>query len=310
MIATVTLNPAIDLYFETDGIEFDQVLVSEQATRSAGGKGINVSRMLHELGTSTRAFVLIGGDAGQELVGLGKRGGFDIQYVNTEVHTRINVVIHDRQSGKRIKINSPGGETDERYLATFKRMIERYIAGMSAIVLAGSAPPGFGHGAYADLIRMSHRLGLPVFLDAKGDLLASAMAENPTVVKINREELEGVLQRPVRTPKEIVAAARPYIDAGIRMVVITTDREGAILVEADQAFLCRPPEVFDVEAVGAGDCFMAGVVHQYAEGRRGAELLAFATACGTACAKTAEDTLGPKNEVEALLKKTKVERVG
>ena len=310
MIATVTLNPAIDLYFDTGGIEFDKVLISQQTTRSAGGKGINVSRMLHELGIETRAFVLIGGDAGQELVGLGKRGGFDIQYVNTEVHTRINVVIHDRLTGKRVKVNSPGAETDQRYLASVKRMLERYSSGMTALVLAGSAPPGFGPGAYAELTQMGHRLGLPVFLDAKGALLAAAMAEKPAVVKINREELEGVLQRSVKTAREIVGATRPYIEAGVRMVLITNDREGAVLVEADQAWQCQPPEVFEVEAVGAGDCFMAGVVHQYAAGRRGAELLAFATACGTACAQASEDTLGPKDLVYELLGRTKVERVG
>lgn len=311
MITTVTLNPAIDLFLETEEILYDEVLRSTASSRSAGGKGLNVSRMLHALGEPTHALVLVGGSTGQEYVHLGKRDGFDVVPIETSAPTRINVVIKDTGTGRHIKVNMPGEEMDHRYLPSVKRHLERHMPESRALVLAGSLAPGFPIHAYVDLIRTARQKGVPTFVDTTGKPLARVLPEKPDVVKVNRTEMEETLERPLPDRASVVRMAQQYVRGGIGIFCVTDGPRGAVMVDETGAWVCDPPRLSEERAVGAGDCFMAGLVSSALQGNRGPDLLAFALACGTAWALH-RDTDEPitRDQVERLAAETKVEEFG
>ncbi|MBI5154516.1 1-phosphofructokinase family hexose kinase [Candidatus Poribacteria bacterium] len=310
MIATVTLNPALDLFLECAQIEFDTVLRTEAQVRAAGGKGINVSRMLNTLGAKTRAFVMVGGGTGREFISHARSIGFPVDYQDTAVPTRINVVVRESSTGRHVKINMPGGTTDQRFFTGFKRLLERHLASLHGLVLAGSLPPGLAPTTYADLVRMAHRVQLPVFLDAHGPALARALPEKPTVLKINREELEAILEHPVPSTAEIIEAAKHYHSRGVELVCITLGREGAVMVDETGVWRSEPPAASPDRAVGAGDCFLAGLVSKYLAGVRGKALLAHAMACGTARAMRSNQHAVERAAVDRLELAVRVEQGG
>ncbi len=284
MIATITLNPAVDLFIETPEIEYDKVLRSTSSMRVAGGKGINVSRMLHALGEKTCAVVMVGGTTGQDFLNLARRDGIEVFPVETSAPTRINVVLHDISTGQHIKVNTPGEEMDPGFMTGLRRELQRNVGEMKALVLAGSLPPGLPRHSYAELVQWARGSNIPTFVDTTGNALGRVISEKPEVIKINRTELEEVLERPLPDAESIARVACQYVGTGIRAFCVTMAADGAVLANNNGAWHCKPPEVSDHRAVGAGDCFMAGLVSSFLKGSRGADLLAYATACGCAWA--------------------------
>lgn len=295
MIATVTLNPALDLFVETPEIQFDTVLKASDVRRMPGGKGLNVSRVLKVLGEETEAFLLAGGPSGAEYLALARGLGFPIRCVETGAATRTNVVISEEVSGRHIKVNMPGEETQSRHVAQLIRLLGDRAGELRGLVLAGSLPPGLPASSWADLVRFGHEADVPVFVDTHGVPLRRAVGEKPTAVKINRLEMEELIGHPLSNAKEIAEAGRVLVETGIREICVTDGASGAVLVDRSGAWSCAPPRRSSKRPVGAGDCFMAGFASRSIQGSWGADLLSFATACGSeaALAETIDDITKP-----------------
>lgn len=306
MIATVTLNPAIDLFLETGTIEWNAVLRATSARRRAGGKGVNVSRMLGILGELSAAVVLAGGGTGADLRALAAAEGLEVAVVDSGVPVRINVVVAEAAGTRHVKVNMAGESVPPAALEHVAGWIAREAPRLKAVVLAGRLPPGMPRDAYAVLIRLAREHGLATLVDASGPELPEAIGESPDAVKVNRLELEELLGRPLDGGTAMVGALRDLRhDWGIACACATDGARGAVLVDEAGAWAAAPPEADPRRPVGAGDSFMAGMASARVAGLRGEAVLRRAVACGAAWAMHAEENSPSREEIAELERRVK-----
>lgn len=310
MIATVTLNPAIDLFLETPTIEWNVVLRASTARRRAGGKGVNVSRMLAIQGEPSVALVLAGGGTGADLAALATQEGLEVAVIDSGVPVRINVVVEEAGGARHIKVNMPGEGVPPATLERIAAWIVREAPRLKGILLAGRLPPGLPRDAYAVLIRLAREHGLATWVDASGPELAEAVGECPDIAKVNRVELEELLGRPLADRAELVGALRDLRhDWGIACACATNGAQGAVLVDESGAWAALPPEADPRRPVGAGDSFMAGLCAARLAGLRGEAVLRRAIACGTGWATEVEGGRPARERIGDLEGRVAVERV-
>ncbi|MDK2971953.1 MAG: 1-phosphofructokinase [Candidatus Sumerlaeota bacterium] len=281
MIATVTLNPALDLFLGTEQLAFDAVLRASHERRAAGGKGINVTRVLGQLGCASRAYVLGGGGIAQELKNLAEADGIDVELIDSGHGVRINVHIEE-QNGRHLKVNMAGEAVGAAAVGAVIAALEKQ-EDVSTLVLAGSLPPGVGLHAYSRLITWAKERGVDAALDTSGPALAAGAAVKPAILKVNRREFADLVD--CGADEEALAAAMCGVrEDGIGIVCVTHSENGALLADATGVWSARAPERSSRRAVGAGDSFLAGLLDARRSGKTGAALLAWAIATGTAWA--------------------------
>ena len=283
MIITVTLNPSLDRTIELERLAQGQVQRVTAARLDPGGKGVNVARALLANGVPTRAVVPVAGIEGDQLVGLLKQEGVDVEVVPVLGHTRSNITIAEAD-GTVTKLNEPGAPLCADDLeALAGRVLEAASPG-SWVVLSGSLPPGLRAQAYATLTYRFVAAGLRVVVDTSGPAFLAAVAVGPELVKPNAEELAEAVGRPLRSRSAVVAAARELQDRGARTVLVSLGAAGAILVDED-VVVGESPVDEPRSTVGAGDAFLAGFLAAQYYGASRREAFAQALAWGAAAVR-------------------------
>jgi 1-phosphofructokinase family hexose kinase len=312
-ILCITPNPAIDRVLAVDGFTAGGVWRAHRVEERAGGKGVNVARVLGDLGLPALCCGLLAGDAGARLAALAAGEGLDARWTwaapPVEGETRVTTVIID-DAGRTTVINAPGPMLAA---ADWARFIDDAAAAADAwqVCISGSLPPGAPLAGLVQLAAAVRGDGRPVWLDSSGDALAAAMASGAASIKINAEEAGALLGRsaaPV-SPSEALAAARQIQARGCPSVVITLGAAGAVLASAAGAWLATPPPVAAVNPVGSGDAFFAGLLAALQAGAGEAEALRRATACGAANALTFAPGVINPSDVECLAAATTVTRL-
>lgn len=302
MIATITLNPALDRLLEIEALSADDANRVLNEVHYAAGKGIDGSRVIHELGGDTVAFGLVGGNDGAELAKRLQDEGVATDFVEIPGETRVNLLLYERSTGKQYLINAGGPPADA---ACLDAVLEQVRARKPATVIAaGSIPQGVGVDAYARIVQ-----GLPgvrVFVDADGEALAKAVAAKPWAIKPNRHEAARLLGHPVETVEEAAAAARELSAKGIEHVLISMGKAGAVLCHAGQVWRGISPTVKVLSAVGAGDAMVATYTLRTEQGKPPAEAFQWALAAGAAVALTPGTELCHRSDVERLFAEAKV----
>ncbi len=284
MICTVTLNPAIDLFLEVPSIERDRVLRARSEHRRAGGKGLNVTRMLGILGKPSVALLAAGAGSGADLGELAAAEGLEVERIETGVPVRTNVHVGDEFDGTSIKVNMAGEEIPPMVLDRIAEWIVREAPRLTALVLAGSLPPGLPKDGWAALVRTGRDHGVPSFVDTSGQELAEAVSQVPDCVKVNLGELEELAGRRLPDVDAQVRALGELRTRGIGCACVTNGASGAVLADESGACSAAAPETVARRPVGAGDSFMAGLVRARLAGLRGGDALRQAIATGTAWA--------------------------
>ncbi|MEW2544681.1 PfkB family carbohydrate kinase [Streptomyces sp. NPDC047002] len=268
----------------------------------AGGKGVNVARVLAALGPDAGAlggggeravpppllFGLRGGATGRLFHDLLRAEGLRCDLADTADATRVNEVLVDRSAPDGATVyNAAGPTVTEAELASLDEVFTRTLAEADALVCTGSIPPGMPDAQYARWIERARARGAATVLDAHGPALAAGAAAAPDVVKVNRDELEAV-----PGGRGAAATVRAWLEGGVRCVVVT-DGGGPFRVSTrDAEFEVAPPRVPVRSAVGSGDAFCAGLVHSMlgAPGAGWPRHLRAAAACGASNA--ASETAG------------------
>jgi 1-phosphofructokinase family hexose kinase len=316
-ILTITLNPAIDLHLRIADTRPREVVRALGATRSAGGKGVNVARVLATLGVRATAAVALGGADGavwrslleDELDGIGERARFEAAVLAGGSFTRTNVTIAsgaDAAARRRFKINQAGPAWSGEEWAAAKKKIAGLARGRKWVVLAGTPPPGVPPDAYRQIIETAHAAGARCAIDASGEALRRALAARPDLVRINREELAETLRIPMaelRSPRRRIVAARRLIRRGVGMVALTDGPREALLARGDGVDRAKPPSVIVRGAMGAGDAMLAGLIAGFEQGRTTGEALRLAVACGAATAAETETAFPSLRRIDAMLKR-------
>lgn len=307
-ILTITLNPAIDLAYIVPALRVRGADFVRATTRSAtaGGKGINVSRVLEELGIASTAAFTCGGPWGAMLVDLLRSNHFEQIALPIAQPTRANVTLLAAASPP-FKFNERGPRVTAKEASVLLTALQKLIAGRRWVVLAGSLPPGLNTNFYARLMRFAHAAGAQVALDCEGAPMQAALRCRPDLIKPNHAELEGILGRPVRSRKALVAAIHELIARGARRVVVSAGRNEVIAGDAQGLWCVTPPHITQLSPLGAGDSMVAGLVSALARSTTLPAALRIGVASGAACAAEPDGTLAQHLRIKFYLPQVKIE---
>ncbi len=306
MIATITLNPCLDRIITVHGLMLDEVNRWTKLSVSAGGKGIDVSRAIYEMGGKSTAYGFIGGAAGRTLEILLDEQGVPYNFTPIEQETRTNFIITDTKANRQTRIDSPGPRISKREFERFHLKIERISPKPELIIAGGSVPPGLPTNIYYDIIMEARELGLKAVLDSDGHWLAEGIKAKPYLIKPNVREAQGLLNTVLATEKDIIEAAHGLVDLGIGIVVISRGADGLIAATRQETIIAIPPKVRVKSAVGAGDCTIAGLALSLRRGKPLPEACRMAVAMGTAAVLTPGSELCNRQDVESLMPQIEV----
>ena len=284
MILTVTLNTSIDKLYLMTGIQPETVMRVKEVHNTAGGKGLNVSRIAGKLGEQVAATGFVGGFNGKYLESLVDTPLVRCAFTHVEAETRSCINCWDLSDGKSTEYLEPGApvtaEDVERFLADF----DRELAGADVVTISGSIPAGAPEEIYCDLIRRCRQAGIPVLVDTSGSRLISAVKELPSLIKPNEDEIAQLTGRSFSGREEAARALMDLHQAGIPWVVLSLGSDGALLACDKGVFHGRPPRITPRNTVGCGDSMVAGFAVGFARHLSMAETFRMALAVSAASA--------------------------
>lgn len=263
MIFTVTLNPAIDKTVVIPSFRVDAVNRIGSMRIDVGGKGINVSKCLRNLGLDSVAAAFLGGAAGEESLRLLKEANVTPLIVPVNGTTRTNLKIIDPELHQNTDINEPGPQVDETLMNQLRDAIAEKMQPGDVIVLCGSLPKGADISTYRDWTKFFQEKGAVVFMDADGESLRLGLEASPMMVKPNNEELSRLLGKPLDTQEALIEAGKQLLETGIEDVVISMGGDGALFITKEQVIKAHPLKVPVRSTVGAGDSMVAALCYGF-----------------------------------------------
>jgi 6-phosphofructokinase 2 len=309
-IATLTINPAIDIFVNVPRVEWTRKLRCSPPKRDPGGGGINVARVAHRLGSEVIAIYPIGGAIGKLLQRLVERERIESLVTPSHVETRENFTAFEETTGEQYRFVLPGSPL---HRAEWEAVLER-LASLPAkpkfMAASGSVPPGVPADFFARAVRHAKALGAKTVIDTSGIALKEALKEGVTLIKPNLVELSDFVGASLDRDEERIAACRKLIaDGRVEIVALTLGEDGALLVTAEQAWRAVPPEIEPVSTVGAGDSFLGGLVAALAQGKPLEEAFRVAVAAASAAVLTPGTGLCQPADVKRLLPQVKIREI-
>ena len=256
MVYTVTLNPAWDRTAEVERLVQGGTHLLGTVRGDAGGKGVNVSRVLRAMGGGTCALGLLGGGPGDQLEEALRQEGVRAGFVRLPAPCRVNTKIVDRSAGVTTDFNELGPRADAGALEALEAQLRQLPPGAVA-VLAGSLPPGAPADWYARAAGCCRGCGARVVLDASREALRLGLAGEPEIVKPNREELEYLCGGAALQGEALLAAARALLQGRTGLAAVSLGADGALFAARRFAVLAAAPRVRAASTVGAGDTMTA-----------------------------------------------------
>jgi len=260
-VLTITLNPAVDKTLEVEGFHVGGLNKVAASRADAGGKGINVSRVLKSLGTDSLATGLIGGRTGDFIIDAIDKLGIDNDFVHLPHDTRTNLKVFDRLTKTITEINEPGPEVQVDKFQSLLDKVSLHLRKDMLVILSGSIPASVGVDAYSRLIQIIEAQGALAVLDADGAPFKAAIKAAPFMIKPNRDELIRYFNSALDTEEDLLEAMNHFISLGVKHVFVTLGSEGAYYRSEGCAYRLKPLKIEAHSSVGAGDAFVGGVVH-------------------------------------------------
>lgn len=281
MILTVTLNPSIDISYPLEVLALDRVNRVEAVQKTAGGKGLNVTRVLAETGQAVVATGFIGGKLGDFVIHQLQEQGISNQFFKIKGETRNCIaVLHE---GMQTEILEAGPYIDMDEAEGFLNHMSIIAKQFDVLTFSGSLPKGLAAHYYQDLITMARAYGSKVVLDCSGAPLKAVLAgkDKPTVIKPNLEELEDLIGQPVTLDEErlISLLSQPLFE-GIEWIIVSLGAQGAFAKHYNRFYRVTIPKIEVVNPVGSGDATVAGIAWALAEGDDDETLLKKANVLG------------------------------
>lgn len=227
----------------------------------AGGKGINVAKVLHSFGVGVTALGLAAGHQGRQIRHMLNEQGIRSSWTEATGETRINLKIVDEATRQTTELNEPGFRVDTQTLKEFTARFLNVATEAALIVLGGSLPPGVPPDYYRLLIEEARKLGCRVILDADGEALAHGVRAAPYAIKPNIHELEALLNETFESEEAIVRSVHKLMRVGIEYVLVSMGGNGSLLVSKNSAIRAKPFPITPVSTVGAGDSMVAAMAY-------------------------------------------------
>ena len=265
MIVTVTMNPAIDKTVDIGRFERGDLNRIKRVELDAGGKGINVSKTIKELGGESIATGFVGGTSGTIIKEVLADLGLRTDFVDVKGETRTNLKVVE-ETGEVTELNEPGPEVSKEQLEDLLNKLEGYANPETLFVLAGSIPAGIPTDIYRRITEQVHKKGAKVLMDADGPLFTQALEGKPDMLKPNRSELERYYQMDYRaSEQELVSMGEKLLDQGAFMAVISLGQMGAMFLTKEKRYRCPGLRVKAHSTVGAGDALVAAMAYSWDE---------------------------------------------
>lgn len=280
-VITITLNPSLDKTVVVDTIEEGSVNRIKQVRFDAGGKGINVARLLASFQVNVKALGYAGGRDGEQLLKILEEAKINAEFIPVEDRTRSNLKIFAEDTSITTELNEPGANVNMQEAEQFRQVLEKELRDASYLVLGGSVPPGVSSSIYGDYIRFAEQMGVKTVLDADGEALKEGLKAKPYAVKPNIHELQQWLGRELRTEEEVIAGAREILQLGTSLVIVSMGGDGALFVSHDEVYRTKPFPIKVQSTVGAGDSMVAVLIYALIQGKQLKEIAAWTTAAGT-----------------------------
>ena len=274
VIVTVTLNPALDLTYRVDRLVPHSTHRVGGLAERAGGKGLNVARLLHSTGEPVLATGLLGGDTGARIARLLSEDGVPAAFVPIAGESRRTVAVVDDVDATGFW--EPGPTVTAEEWAAFRAHFAGLLPSAAVVVLAGSLPRGLPVDAYAELIRAAREHVVPTVLDTSGEALLAGVAAGPDLVKPNLDELSALVTG------EVGEAAAELRRRGAGAVVVSAGPAGLSAFTSVGSWRARPPEVVAGNPTGAGDACVAALARGLRDLQDWPDLLADAVALSAA----------------------------
>lgn len=310
MIVTVTMNPAIDKTVEIDKLQPGGLNRIQKVEYDAGGKGINVSKTIRELGGTSIAAGFLGGNAGRTIETVLNEKGIQNDFIWVDGETRTNTKVFEK-NGEVTELNEPGPQISEEQISQLIKKLEGYADAQTLFIFAGSIPNGVDKGIYGKMIQKVHAHGAKVLLDADGELFRQALDAGPDIIKPNRVELEEYAGFDYRASiEELLQTAKSLKSKGIETVAVSMGKGGAMFVRDGYEVKCPALSVKAHSTVGAGDAMVAALAYAWDQKLDNEQTvrMCIATSAG---AVTTIGTKPPARElVDDLMKQVVIDKIG
>ncbi|MEH6854818.1 1-phosphofructokinase [Priestia megaterium] len=261
MITTITLNAAVDKSYYMNDFKLDKVNRVKELLAVPGGKGINVAKVAHTLGAQVVASGFLGGVNGQFIHQSLQQLGIISDFAWVKGNSRETIAIIEAGGSSQTELLEPGPIIDEEAQYKLENKISELSHGSKVVSFSGSIPRGLPYNIYTRLIQIAKKHGAITILDTSGSYLSHGLEGKPDICKPNLEELEQCLGYRPNGKYEVVKAAKQLIDKGIKLVIVSMDKEGALAVTNQSAWSISPPRIKVKNTVGCGDSMVAAIAY-------------------------------------------------
>jgi 1-phosphofructokinase len=309
MIKTLTLNPALDKTIILENFRVNHLNRIQKVHKDAGGKGINVSKMLKNLGQESTAAGFLGGAAGEYIIKEVEKIGIKSEFVQTEAETRTNTKMVDPLNNTFTDLNESGAAVTSVQILELKEKIFADLNKNDILVLAGSVPQGVKTDIYQKFIAAANQKEIKTILDADGELFRKAVQASPTLIKPNEHELELHFNEEFNDLKTMVRKAESLLKTGVEMIMLSLGKEGAVFITADKNIKIEALKLDVKSTVGAGDAMVAGLAYGLENKLKLEEMLKTAAACSSATLIKNGTKMGNREDVERLKEKIQIKEL-
>lgn len=257
MFITVTLNPAIDVMIDVKDLGVEKYVRLLDKKKIAGGKGINISKVLKTIGEKTFVTGFVGGTNGRFIEKQLSKAHIDHKFIHVDKETRENLKIFDRANTSTYEINEAGPTIDLTKLDELIIMLKSIIKKNDILVISGSAPTNYNVDVYKIMIESLKPLCSEVVLDTSKEWFKVGLTASPHIVKPNLEELEYYSNKKLSSDEEIIEEALKIIDSGVLEVIVSLGKKGSLYISKENRFKITVPDIKVSQTVGAGDALLA-----------------------------------------------------
>lgn len=301
MILTVTPNPCVDKTVFIDELRVGTFMRCPRYTCIPGGKGTNVSRAVKNLGRETRALVVVGGHPGAHVVDMiEQQDGVPCVPVWVNDQTRTITTVLEEKVHRQTAFFEPGSRVTPEEARKLEETFRSALGGARVATFNGTVPDPAIKDIYKRLIAHAADAGAITVLDSHGPELKSGLDAAPYMCKPNVTEAEELVGHPLDTEKKRLDAIERIHEMGVKLVVLSLGKRGAIVSDGKKRFQATPPDVTEVNAVGSGDALVAGFAIGLMEQMPLKETARLAIAAGTANAMSWDIGYFERSQVETL----------
>jgi tagatose 6-phosphate kinase len=309
MITTVTLNASIDKLYIVEKIELGKVMRVKFKKDSAGGKGLNVARIVSLLGEEVIATGIIGGNNGRYFEELLKGDKIIADFVKSQKETKCCINVRDELSGGNTEFLEKGAEVDESTLQKFYQKFENILKISNVITISGSVPQGVPLDFYQSLIDLSKKFERKVILDTSGEALKLGIKASPHLIKPNLDELGELFGQTLQGVEDALKYAKILHQEGIETVVVSLGKNGVVVVNKEGSFQGTPPKIEAINTVGSGDSLVAGLAVGLVRNLACTEYIKLSVSAATANAMNLETGSFNSDDYNKLLTKVEVRKI-